>query len=639
MYKKSLFASLALAMVSSNALAQANVETKKLDDLVITTSKSNKSIKDTSGTITVINAEDIAKINATNIKDILVKTAGIVEVGGSNGIKRVSIRGTRPVDALILVDGKKTNRTGTYATAADFEYSQVPISMIERIEIIKGPKSSIYGSDAMGGVVNIITKKDYSKAIWGDIDLQAGVSSAKNGGDEQNLSANLGGNISDKFSFMLGVNKFNRDETYGEGYRWVGFSKSKVDDATYIDGRESTNGNLKLKYNIDDTQNIYASYLKGKEDIKQKANEDYYSADRDVWSVGYEKNFEKVSLSFDYTNAKTDAKIKDGLFANQTHALKNDYLKGEAKISALKNNYIVIGAETAKEKYERYRPTTNITDQQFEIRANSYYIQDEIEFGDFIFTLGTVLDDNEKYGTELSPNIGVVYKIDDNQRLKASYGEGFKAPDVKIGSSSYFANTTWGNDDLKPETSKSYELAYEFYGENTLFKTALFQNKINNMFVIEQRVMPGNQHQWRNVDKADIKGFEAEVEYYITDNHMLNANYTLLKTENKSGTNQGKDIQYRPKNTINVGLSSDFDYGISSYLSANYIGTQYKNADNSEKIKAYTIANAQISKKLTNDLSVRVGVDNIFDKHFDETIDNADYIKRRFAYVGLNYKF
>ncbi|MFW2308241.1 TonB-dependent receptor domain-containing protein, partial [Aliarcobacter butzleri] len=82
--------------------------------------------------------------------------------------------------------------------------------------------------------------------------------------------------------------------------------------------------------------------------------------------------------------------------------------------------------------------------------------------------------------------------------------------------------------DLKPETSKSYELAYEFYGENTLFKTALFQNKINNMFVIEQRVMPGNQHQWRNVDKADIKGFEAEVEYYITDNHMLNANYTLL---------------------------------------------------------------------------------------------------------------
>ncbi|RBQ26101.1 TonB-dependent siderophore receptor [Arcobacter sp. CECT 9188] len=639
MYKQSLFASLAIMMLSTTSFANENTEeTKKIDDIVVT-AKSNKSIKDTSGAITVISAEDIAKINATNIKDILVKTAGIVEVGGSNGIKRVSIRGTRPVDALILVDGKKTNRTGIYATAADFEYSQVPISMIERIEIIKGPKSSIYGSDAMGGVVNIITKKDYSKAIWGDIDLQAGVSSAKNGGDEQNLSANIGGNISDKFSFMLGVNKFNRDETYGEGYRWVGFSKPKVDDATYIDGRESTNGNLKLKYNIDDTQNIYASYLKGKEDIKQKANEDYYSADRDVWSVGYEKNFEKVSLSLDYTNAKTDAKIKDGLFANQTHELKNDYLKGEAKISALKNNYIVIGAETAKEKYARYRPTTNITDQQFEIRANSYYIQDEIEFGDFIFTLGTVLDDNEKYGTELSPNIGVVYKIDDNQRLKASYGEGFKAPDVKIGSSSYFANTTWGNDDLKPETSKSYELAYEFYGENTLFKTALFQNKINNMFVIEQRVMPGNQHQWRNVDKADIQGFETEVEYYITDNHMLNANYTLLKTENKSGTNKGKDIQYRPKNTINIGLSSDFDYGISSYLSANYIGTQYKNADNSEKIKAYTIANAQISKKLTNDLSVRVGVDNIFDKHFDETIDNADYLKRRFAYVGLNYKF
>ncbi|WP_418179525.1 TonB-dependent receptor plug domain-containing protein [Aliarcobacter lanthieri] len=166
MYKQSLFASLAIMMLSTTSFSNENTEeTKKLDDIVIT-AKSNKSIKDISGAITVISAEDIAKINATNLKDILVKTAGIVEVGGSNGIKRVSIRGTRPVDALILVDGKKTNRTGTYATAADFEYSQVPINMIERIEIIKGPKSSIYGSDAMGGVVNIITKKDYSKTIW-----------------------------------------------------------------------------------------------------------------------------------------------------------------------------------------------------------------------------------------------------------------------------------------------------------------------------------------------------------------------------------------------------------------------------------------------------------------------------------------
>ena len=173
MHKQSLFASLVLAMISSNALSQTNIETKKLDDIVISTSKSDKSIKDLQGAVTVITAEEIEKMNATSIKDVLVKTSGIVTVGSSTGIQRVSIRGTRPTDALILIDGKKTNRTGIYATAADFEYSQIPMSMIERIEIIKGPKSSIYGSDAMGGVINIITKTD-SKAIWGELDLQGG---------------------------------------------------------------------------------------------------------------------------------------------------------------------------------------------------------------------------------------------------------------------------------------------------------------------------------------------------------------------------------------------------------------------------------------------------------------------------------
>ena len=639
MHKQSLFASLVLAMISSNALSQTNIETKKLDDIVISTSKSDKSIKDLQGAVTVITAEEIEKMNATSIKDVLVKTSGIVTVGSSTGIQRVSIRGTRPTDALILIDGKKTNRTGIYATAADFEYSQIPMSMIERIKSIRGPKSSIYGSDAMGGVINIITKTD-SKAIWGELDLQGGLSSAKNGGDEQNVSGTIGGNISDKFSFVLGLNKYNKDATYGEGYRWVGFTRPKVNDATYIFGRESINGDLKLKYNIDDTQSVYASYLKGEDKIKQKHNPDYYKADRDVWSAGYEKNFEKVSLNLDYTNAKTDARIKDAPFSNQTHKLKNDYLKGEAKISALKYNYIVIGAETTKEQYERYRPAPiNMTDQKLDIRANNYYIQDEIELGDFIFTLGTVLDDNEKYGNEFSPNIGVVYKIDDKQRLKTSFGEGFKTPDVKQGSSSYFAASTWGNDDLKPETSKNFEVGYEFYGQDTLFKTAIFNNEIENMIEIERNVKNVNQHQYRNIDKVNIKGFEAEFEYNFLDNHAFNVNYTLLKTENKSGANKGKEVQYRPKNTVNVGLTSDFDYGISSYLSANYVGTQYKDGANTDRLKAYTVANIQISKKLSKDLTARIGVDNIFDKHFDETKDGADYLDRRLAYVGINYKF
>jgi len=633
MYKKVLFLSLSLAGIISNLLAQ----TTKLSEVVVT-AKSHKSIKDLQGAVTVITASEIEKINATNIKDILVKTSGIVEVGsGINGRKHLSIRGTRPQDVLILIDGKKANRTADYVANSDFAYSQIPISMIERIEVIKGAKSSIYGSDAMGGVINIITKKD-ARTIWADIDLQTGSSWAKNGGDEQNFSANIGGNVLDKLSFVVGVSKYNKDETYGKGFDKFKFPRA---EATYIEGIESLDGNLKLKYNIDDTQSAYISYLKGEEKRKERGNSLLYNIERDYWSTGYEKNFEKVALSLDFTKATTDVAYKESIMPiNYTHKLENYNLKAEAKITAINNNYIVIGAETMKEQYSKYNPTTAKITEDFDIKANAYYIQDEIDIRDFIFTFGTVLDDNEKYGNEFSSNVGIVYKIDDKQRLKVSYAQGFKAPDVKKGNSKFYANSTYGNDDLKPETSQNYELAYEFYGNDTLIKTAVFSTKIDDMIAIERNVMDsGTKHQYRNTEKADIKGFETEAKYHFTDNHSLNVNYTFLETENKSGTNKGKELTYRPKSTLNIGLSSDFGYGISSYLSANYIGKHYIKADNSESIEAYTLVNTKISKKVTDNFILRLGVDNLFDKKFEDESNDTNHLQRRLVYIGMNYKF
>src|SRR5574344_1750363 len=149
MYRQSLFASIAIAMLASVSQANTEIvnekETKKLDEIVVT-SKSNKSIEDISSSVTVITAQDIEKMNATSVKDILRKQAGIVTVeNGMNGRQNISVRGSRPTDVLFLVDGQRTNRTDDYIERmSDFQYSTVPVSMIERIEIIKGAKSSIY---------------------------------------------------------------------------------------------------------------------------------------------------------------------------------------------------------------------------------------------------------------------------------------------------------------------------------------------------------------------------------------------------------------------------------------------------------------------------------------------------------------
>ena len=476
MYKQSLMAITALAMISSSTLFA-----EELDELIVT-AKSDKHVKDLAGAITVITQEDIEKLNATNIKDILVKTSGIIEgvnAGSTNGRKSISIRGLDSSYSLILIDGQKVNPTDNYIRHSDYQYSWVPVSMIERIEVIKGPKSSIYGSQAIGGVVNIITKKRTGD-IYGEVDIKMGTSSAQNGGDEQTLSANVGGDITDNLSFTLGANYHERKTTSGAGRNEFGMPDA---NATFIEGINSKDFNGRLNYAIDDTQNLFLSYIKGEEHREKATNPDYYYLEREMTHLGYNKAFKDISLSLDYMRSTSDSEYSDTIFGattNYIHRLTDDSIKAESQISLISNNYIVIGAERSEEKYDRkyLSPGTN-----FGLKAstNAFYFQDEISLGDFIVTLGTRYDDSELYDSELSSNLGLVYKLSDNQRLKLSYGEGFKAPSLQEGSQDYISvshgATYRGNGNLKAETSKSFELGYELYAENLLFKSGSILNR------------------------------------------------------------------------------------------------------------------------------------------------------------------
>jgi len=633
---KKVAISLILKLVLLSTLVQANNQTKRLNEIVVT-AKSHKTQEDIPASVTVITAEDIGKLNATDVKDILLKQAGIIEVAAtrSAGRTNISIRGTKNNHTLFLVDGKRVNDTASYIESSDFEYSMVPLDSIERIEIIKGAKSSIYGSDAVGGVVNIITKKD-NRAFYGSLDIKAGSFWAKNGGNEQSFSANIGGKVLEKLYISLDASKTTRDAS-GDG------------TFTFIEGLDSINSISKLRFDIDDTQNIYASYMKGEDKREDYKGPKTYDIKRDIYSFGYEKIFNKIALSLDYTNAKTSTKVGSVVFQG-THELQTDVIKIESKISLLDYNYIVIGAETQKEKYARINKSTSVT-QAFDRRAYNYYIQDEIDLNSFIFTLGTILDDNEKYAKKISSNIGALYKIDDKQRLKLNYSEGFKAPSLKQGDGGYIFEErpvpamkviVLGNDDLKPETSKSYEIAYEFYGNDGTFKLAAFKTDLKDMIEVKEisRVtgFPVTiTNLYSNIKKANIKGIETDFTYEFNENHTISANYTFLKTQDEETK---EELKNRPKHTFNIGLSSHFAYGISSYLNANYVGEQYYTQDRNPtilKAHGYTIFNAQISKKIIKDLTARIGVNNIGDKEFKDGYPS--YIERRFAYVGLNYRF
>ncbi|WP_321390072.1 TonB-dependent receptor plug domain-containing protein [uncultured Desulfuromusa sp.] len=200
-FKSTLLGIFAITAICSYSLA---AEPVPQTETMTVTAKSLQEIENLGVAVTIIDAEEIMNSNASSIKDVLAQSAGInlgVNSASISGRQNISIRGSRSDHILILIDGKQVSGSDAQIGHSDFQYNWVPMDAIERIEVIKGPASSIYGSQAIGGVINIITKQQ-KETFSGSINAKYGAGS-DDGGDLKNISANIGGKISDRFSLFV----------------------------------------------------------------------------------------------------------------------------------------------------------------------------------------------------------------------------------------------------------------------------------------------------------------------------------------------------------------------------------------------------------------------------------------------------
>jgi len=600
------------------------------ENKIMVTAKSNQSNHDIPISSTVITSEEIVAANASSIKDVLVEQAGInlgVNGSGVYGRQNISIRGSATGHVLILVDGKKVSGSDAQIGHSDFEYNWVPMSAIERIEVIKGPASSIYGSQGIGGVVNIITKKNREK-FYGEVDVSYGDSS-DDGGDEFKLGLNVGGQITDRLSLLVSAENSDRDPSRDE------------DDSTEtkIEGKEINNGLARIQFDIDETQSIEASYGQGNEDRLKIDDVLYYDIDRKNYSVGYNKEFNSVTLDFDAYMTDSDTHYTTTRSTGgYTHNMTDSGIRGEVDIAAFKNHYIVTGAEFKNQDYEKAYDKAASSDKNFadDMDNTSMFLQDEINITEgFIITLGTRYDYHEKFNGEWSPKIGGLYKLGEYHRIRASYGEGFMAPTVTQNSSSYVATamrdiTIHGNDDLQPESSKSFELGYEFFTDTTEFKASVYKTDVENL--IDTKYLPGSSDEkiYTNVNSASMQGFECELSQDIAQDYNIRIGYHYLDTEDDS---TGQELENRPKHTVNVRLNAALPWDLHATAGANYTGKQI---DDEEKCDDFIVFNAQVSKTFYDRITLRLGVDNIS----DEDLNNKPYdIEGRMFYAGINFKF
>jgi len=547
-----------------------------LGEIVVTATKTEHILADVPAEVSVITEEEIKRRNIKTVQDALKYITGIKinKNCGSWGDKgKVEIFGLDSKHVLILVDGQRI--LGGHAASVDLQ--QIPVEAVERIEIVKGPSSALYGSDAIGGVINIITKSAPEKSSF-----SISISSGSRGTQIYELS---GGFKKGKFGSFLSYT-----------YRTSEGIEEELDKywENIFQGSLEYEFNPHLKFKL----KPYYSYHKMKHEGRTQERTGINSILE--WLPD---ELSKLKFRNSFFNYKHWTDDKSSNWHHNSYETEIDYTRFIREIHTLTGGYHY-HKEDVDDKGKNYK-----ADQYL----HSFFIQDEMDFSPFIFVLGTRIDNHDRWGTEVNPKASFLYKISKNLKLRASIGRAFRGPTlVKL----YADNWRMGpyivhaNPDLKPEKSIGYQFGAEYiFSEKLLCKLSYFRNELEDLIsyrIVRMGPPPWDLY-WENVKEAMTQGIEFSLTSKIMENLTGKFGYTFLDTEDKS---TGKELTYRPEHKINI----EFDWiipkiGINLNLEGEYIGKRYDS--DYKRLGGYTIFNLSLSKDIGKYTSIFARIDNI----------------------------
>ncbi len=618
--KKAVLVSLISSAVVVACVESSFAEEVILEKIFVTATLSEIDPADAPGSVTVIDRQQIEQNGGENILDLIRSTAGISLQGiGSGGRKTLSLRGLESKHTLILVDGKRIpGSNDTLGPNTDYQYDWVATGKIERIEVVRGPMSVLYGADALGGVVNIITRRP-GKKLTGNVKLTGrlandDVNDSKNDGDGHDADFNISGGVTDNLQFSVGAQHARRASVA---------SKLKVGQSA-IEGRKKQQLALAANWQPAENHNIEMGYSIGQEDRwndtatrRNVLYQSQYDIDRDQLSLVWKGTIGTTTSSLRAYQSKVDVvnKASNGVAATAPQKLTDTVMEGNISVPLGEKHFITAGLEHRMEELEN----TNLVNNKDDFTLNSVYFQDEIELNDnTLITLGARVDDHEAFGSEVSPRASIVWSANDNLKLKGSYGHGFKAPTIKQASSDYvfsigIINIT-GNSDLEPETSDAFELGANYSTEKYSIDAAVFDNKVKNLIELTG---PITNRTYQNISEARLKGAELSTQFFLKDGLTLNTSYQYLDAKDGDGIRLNQRAQHS--------LSSGITWDKNSWqwnLNAEYLSGQNIEKNNvANDVPGYSLWNAGVRKSINKNLDLAFRVNNLTDVRLEDKSD------------------
>ncbi|MEH6533267.1 MAG: TonB-dependent receptor [Photobacterium frigidiphilum] len=628
---------MAIGLLSSSMVM---ADTATTDDVMVITASQTKHPELTApASVSYITREELDKLVVNDVAEAVKKLPGInINPGTPYGRNEIKIRGLDSDYTLLLINGKRTSSrdalTSSYGN--DFDLSSIPMSAVERIEVIRGPMSSLYGADALGGVVNVILRQPTEQAE-GAVGYQYEGPTKGSGGDVHKWNVYAGGSlIPDTLLGNIIIEQSSRDAWRTD--------QSLNPNSDVLEERDELNIFSSLKWLATDQQDIDLDVIYSKDDRDADWN-NWGTAVNNVQKLerinatlthnGYWSKFDsRVRYNYENSDLKDDSGLNKGVGdITQTNNTLDGQLSGyvgshlltggaEYRVTDLKNNL------TLSKGSEGYN-------------QSAIYLQDEFDIGDLAVTLGGRFDDHEVYGGEFSPRAYAVYSITENWVVKGGVGKAFKAPSLNQYSDSYAvlacrsACSVVGNPDLKAETAVSYELSTGYKANSWGATVTAFNNDIDDMIQAETWDRVKTELTYFNVQEAQVRGAELSGWFDVTDTVSLSANYMYTDAKDKT---TDKELTLTPKNTANVQVDWQMLENVYTYVSYQYTGEQYVRTD--EKSDGYGIFDLGAQYEAVKNLNLKLGVTNLTDEKRDDVAVKYDYImKSRTIYVGASYAF
>jgi vitamin B12 transporter len=579
MLRKSILPLLLVAAIGNPVFA---TEASLQPEVIITAARVVQTVDDTLADVSILTREDIETSVARDISDLLRLQAGIdiARTGGPGAQTSVFLRGTNNNHVLVLVDGVRVASLNTGV----FTWETLPLAIVERIEIVRGPRASYWGSDAIGGVIQIFTRK-----------LETPTASLGHGshGDRQANAGFARRGAQGGFSVQAGARDYDGFPSQNEN----GFAFEDKDH-----GLRNRHFSARADQRWGE-QSVDASWARtqGTTEFSGGASQFTEQSFNAAWSgriaTHWQHRLAYGHASEDYTTPAFFAQF----------LTRRDSLGWQNELSAGESQRIVLGIDLVREQGEN-RDTFGDTTIYKERRENTgIYAGWRTKAGAFDSELALRFDDNSQFGGQWTGGLALGWRFSDTTRAYASHGLGFRGPTLNEQYSPGFGGLFSGNSDLRPEKSRSSEVGLEFVpGEGQLLKASWFNTHVRNLISFS-----GVDFRAENIDSAHIPGVEVRYEKRA-GSWLVASSYTWQDPRNEE---TDSPLLRRPGNK--VAASVDRQLGSRGLLGAELMHAGARDDLGGVRLPAYTLINLRASWSLAPRWKLSARLENAGDRDYE----------------------